>query len=546
MTRRPEEGYQVRSRLQARPSVRGRIAAALVGIAVIGWAAATLTSERPVTSDATGPPTPRISLRPGETARPTIPPAIEVRPGAPVLLLPLVLRGQSAPGLGDRASLAWLAPGLGTIRSEPDPSWAQWLFFRDNGSVRCICIEPAGNSQGSGVLHVMDWDAGGGALRDWFVDWAVPDRDAPALFDAALDPRGEGVTLATATHAVGGWTVRVDRVESGQVVARAAVGTILDSDVGESRISEVRVWISPDGGHARVRLGTTRNHLIQPEGPAASFTWLVPIVEGAPGKADAIPAAEDDRDGAQCGKEGWATATDFVTLCFAFDSDAGQPSTTIDVQSLDGSASRQVIPAVVSFGFEPAGWLMDATASILYLYDGLSTRIFRVEVPSLEVTERELPRPAAGGGFDPEAARPEPEPVDTLWQSGAPASSLWSSSIVGSPDGSLLYVAGNPPPSVEFESQFSSTGIWVLDAATLAVVDHWQPEAEYLWLGLTPDGRYVMAFGSPSSAEIQAHGNYGPLLTFHDAASGAAVLIIRSVVTQLGSEPYFPLQGPAL
>jgi hypothetical protein len=85
----------------------------------------------------------------------------------------------------------------------------------------------------------------------------------------------------------------------------------------------------------------------------------------------------------------------------------------------------------------------------------------------------------------------------------------------------------------------------VLDAATLAVVDHWRPEAGYLWIGLTIDGRYLMAFGSPSDAEIRAFGNHGPQLTFHDTGSGAAVLVIRSAVQQLGSEPYFPLPRPA-
>src|SRR6266496_3886829 len=101
MSRRPEEGYEVRSRLQNRPSLRGRIAVALVVVVAAAWTAATLTPRPPATAQPTGRSTSGPSLRPGASVAPTLPPAIEVREGAPLVALPLMLRGPNPPQLGD-------------------------------------------------------------------------------------------------------------------------------------------------------------------------------------------------------------------------------------------------------------------------------------------------------------------------------------------------------------------------------------------------------------------------------------------------------------
>ena len=65
-----------------------------------------------------------------------------------------------------------------------------------------------------------------------------------------------------------------------------------------------------------------------------------------------------------------------------------------------------------------------------------------------------------------------------------------------------------------------SAGIFVVDPGTLALLDRWDPDAQYFAVQPIDDGSIVVAAGAPA---VDADGNDVPWqasLTFHDATDG--------------------------
>ena len=143
-------------------------------------------------------------------------------------------------------------------------------------------------------------------------------------------------------------------------------------------------------------------------------------------------------------------------------------------------------------------------------------------------------------------------PIESAWPVGRAGRAAWvageagrgttTDSFVGSPDGSVLYAAGRDPDTEPLET--ISNGIYAFDAETLAVIGHWVPIATYESLGITADGRYLMALGPPTPVEAATQGNVGPSLVLHDARSGEAVAILRRVPGSLGGVPAFLVPRP--
>lgn len=93
-----------------------------------------------------------------------------------------------------------------------------------------------------------------------------------------------------------------------------------------------------------------------------------------------------------------------------------------------------------------------------------------------------------------------------------------SPALVMSPDGKRLYALGMLPDS--FAPAGRSTGIWVFDARTLDLLDHWEPRALLNSLAVSADGRFVYAAGVPG---FDAGGRETPWpasVTVYDATTG--------------------------
>src|SRR2546423_7409120 len=127
MTGRPDEGYQVAARIEARSSRRGQLLAVLAAALVLTWVGVTLadrvSGDSPGRSGDAGPP--GSGLVAGGSVEPTsspggplpaYPPAVEIfRPTAPLGRLPVVLGG-----------LGWLDPANGTFDRALGLGLGQW------------------------------------------------------------------------------------------------------------------------------------------------------------------------------------------------------------------------------------------------------------------------------------------------------------------------------------------------------------------------------------------------------------------------------------
>jgi hypothetical protein len=96
--------------------------------------------------------------------------------------------------------------------------------------------------------------------------------------------------------------------------------------------------------------------------------------------------------------------------------------------------------------------------------------------------------------------------------------------MAAAPDGSRLYLVGYDAAKQSERGNQVSAGIFVVDPGTLALLDRWDPDAQYFAVQPIEDGSIVVAAGAPA---VDAEGSSVPWqasLTFHDASDGRILL----------------------
>jgi DNA-binding beta-propeller fold protein YncE len=98
--------------------------------------------------------------------------------------------------------------------------------------------------------------------------------------------------------------------------------------------------------------------------------------------------------------------------------------------------------------------------------------------------------------------------------------------LVLSPDGRRAYAIGAGPNN-------TSTGVWVFDATTLELLDHWQPRAVLNSIAVSADGRFVYVTGAPRF-DVDGNQNLSWLasVTVYDASSGEQQLLYGEVASE--------------
>lgn len=507
MSGRRDDGYQVRYRLDSSPTRGNKVAVVAAGLVGVAWLAATLTAPpRPAEIVRADPTAVSTSL---ETSRrldtgPTFPPLVErVSP----------IGSRVIPVLGYEG-LGWLETRRGTLKVADEARGPQWLFMWADGSTLCVCDIGPGQRALVGYSPI-------GELTS-----SVPLDDWPAkpglrtITDVELDPANRLLYLAWAR--VGPedrWSLWLNRIalDTGAPMTRK-VAEGRDTDL-PGRAASLSMWLSPDARHARLRLEIT-------EGVSAANahvgTWRVDIGGSEPGEV--VPEDEPEfKAGTRCFAEGWATRREFVAACTSLQPDGGE-LVRVRSSSIDGTVRD------VDLGPTPEqlAWIMSGTSGRLFLWAPRAHRLWRIDVPSLDVHVREL---LSADAFPevPEASWPVPGHDHVAWSPrGFQPGSFTAdrSPLLGSHDGTVVYAAGYGQLRSDIGTS-ESTGIWAIDAASLAVVDRWPAFGTYNALGMTPDGGYVVGFGDPTINELVAFGNIGPTMAFHDARLGSVALILR-------------------
>jgi len=540
MTGRPDDGYRVAARIESRSGRRSWLTALFAGGLVVVLAGLAIADRLNPDSRAPGsPPAGEASASrpgaPGATVG-TLPPVVEIlQPDQSIGEVPVVVRG-----------LSWLEPIRGLLDPPFPQARAEWPFVLPDGSVVCACLDLADQAP-DGSLRVLAFDRGANvkgarSIPDW-----LPAGGTSYLGDVVLNPFGTSIVATTAIQAGATWDLRVAVIPidpDAPVMERTTTGLDL-SMVGEPPRLDLHSYVSPDGRRLRISIERVGDDLNPVAGAARS--WLVPLSAAAVGPPAEIADPWADTSSQVCTQRAWARTTLFVQICRSTQADeSGARATFLRLDGGRGHGTEIGLSSLPSD--DPEGWLVDGTNGIVYGWSATTHHLYRVDLATGVVRDRILGQGVGeplDPAHDPIEASPPPEGSErVLWQPLVSAGQPTMSPLVGSPDGRLLYAAGLAWQPGVVSPGMGTTGIWVFDAASMAVVGHWGAAANYQALGLTPGGRFVMGVGGPGNDEFSAFGNHGSELALHDRTDGSVVEILRQLDLRLGGVPYLlPIGG---
>jgi hypothetical protein len=539
MSGRPEDGYRVRVRLESGGGRRSGgpalavVALVVVGLVVFGSRLADLAAvdSSPLLTASPGAPQPTFEAPP-----PVETPLVEIGSGIPPRS-PLPMR---------TGGLDWLDPATGVVSSAEDGTSTDWLFELPGGGVLSAYLEGGSSSPARSALHLRVYGAHGGTIRDIVVrTWEQAVNDV--MLDIALDPDAGTVLVASATWTEAGWILQLERLgyEFGAVPFQRDLGIVTHEELQAATLYPPRISMSPDGSRVRVRI-TTQPHEEPRPGPAlVERTWIVPLSEEDFGEPREVADAFPGPDPAFCPAEGWATATDYVWLCQTPAIDESQLiEVFLRVEHGNGSAEQ------VSLGQHPPdtgmGWQVDGRAGIVYGWSSGDRHLYRYDVAHDSLTQRAIDSCEAPIEQLSEASLPPRSAAPTLWSPITRASDIWQSPLAGSADGTQLFAMSIPSGFVGASpAACEQVGVWVFDAATLAIVGAWAPLGYVTQIALTPDGEMVVVgsldpetrFGQPIARSVVA---------FYAVDGGGLAEVIRGVVDPFGANPFFLPLGPPL
>ena len=535
-----ETGYRVGVRFESQPSRRPRLIATLTGVAIV--IAIGLGIVGPGLQ---GPP---------------VQPALEEVPSADDGVIPTrlpVLTVANARTADERfpvlsGGLRWLDAGTGSMLGQSTVSGGSgWIFAGRDGSAICVCYDSPWSQDGTVErVTVVEYDTLGREInRGVAAELTSPSRTFDAILrDVAVAPDRAALYMAAAIRDAAGWAVSLDTIDVDRLADAQArfssldLGRVTPPATG-AIMGDPTVRVSPDGRWVRVSVHYAPRRSIDPQAPWTEQVWLVDLAGGGGPVVRQLPDRATDDPG-RCDGEAWATNTDYVVLCRQTVGDSRRP--VARVEDIDGRQVEHELGDAI--GRDDLDWLVDAAAGVVYRWSRYSHALARLDVRTGNVSSRSL-----GASADEIAAvQPagEPWPVSrgdevAAWAQVQAASSLGHPRLVGSRDGSLLYAIGmrSTPGELSSGPLQASTGIWVFEARTLALLARWPAAAMYDEIGLTPDGRFVLAAGLEGVTADGRVADWASSLTFHDALGGSVAEQIGDIVGPEGFPVTFLVPG---
>jgi hypothetical protein len=289
-----------------------------------------------------------------------------------------------------------------------------------------------------------------------------------------------------------------------------------DARPGGAPPDGVYVWAnwlakSPDGAY----LAATVNYSeVEGDTWTNGFReWLVPLSAGQP--RSPVPVAA----GAQLDPDSWCIGPPefidnelLVQVCTSPDG----PRTGFHVRRIttEGeSLATWDLPANPNEQWYALSMALDRSRRGVLTWDPVQHSIARVSMDDGAVLVRDVAR----------SMLPESRPSNGRGFFGA------DPGLVVSPNGQRVYALGfGLGPS----DGGTPTGIWVFDAETLNLVDHWEPRAMLTSLAVSADGQFVYAAGA-NGFDVQGNQNPWPSsVTVYDAATGEIQVIYGDVSSE--------------
>ena len=380
------------------------------------------------------------------------------------------------------------------------------VVWRDGETYVCVCVirDNGVNTSTAVGLEFGRFDQSGERLEQRDIvalDGIVPVPEMTEGFNvtATMDAAGTTLFVVDAVRRPPVWQVELHVVDvaSGDLLDSA----ILDSfpvDLEEpvpsasprldgSPPDGVYVWanmiaVAPEGGTAYVMVG--RSDVRRGEWTGSNVEYLVPIREGE--TADAIEVPSDVSLGPErscLGRPSFVDSELLVQVCGG-QRVSGQYWTVRRLTTAGESLGDWPIGAAGVDGSAVSS-LIDRDRRSVYLWDAFRHLVSRVDSDTGRATE----------GVVEDALVPgDREQSGRGWVGVDPG-------LVTSGDRTRLYALGLEAGTGDAAR---STGVWVFDATTLELLDHWPPRALLTSLAVSDDGRFVFAVGA---AGYDADGN---------------------------------------
>ena len=398
------------------------------------------------------------------------------------------------------------------------------LVRRADGALACLCFDTDGYARPPtptrrSVPNVQPGGSRGGDVHPGGLH-GIPDprpaaqKDQPAHIatQTSVSPDGRLGFVGWAAREPPVWHSGVIVVDmtTGAVVARLVLPDVSTgpADAPEQAIAP-RVAMSPGGDRLLVTATTydfgptsvdyhetSTHHVATVDGTAVgTLTAFAPAAACGDGQNDA-GIASDGSAWLTCWTNGGGLQTvrriapDGTALGDTFVDSAGEGGTT--TVAADGSA--------------------------LWSWSPTTRTLTRVDLRTGQDRSTTAPAP-------PTSARPDPLAALGRWFAPAAGAKVFlDPGIVISPDGSRIYALGidRDPSGSPFGG---SSGIFVFDARTLAPIDHWVPEADYISIAVSEDGRWVYAAGAPGVDMAGRSAPFDASITVHDATDGSVDLV---------------------
>lgn len=519
----------------ARLGLVGRSTAAALALTVIvAIVAALLSTQVGLQPNASQPPNasaPAVggSTSPSRSAGPT--PLATPLPSLAAFGPPIAPRSLLVQGIETQA-ISIPDGQVHRLAAAPTATTSAQILPLPDGRYLCACGQDAVTSDSyTHRVRVQLMDASGTVQRSFSAGTYVGTVDptvsgAEAATYAALSPDGTTLLQAYTWLTSGGWQVGIDVYDlaSGTRQQRFSLGLVPLDTTGLAGLASPVGWgpllqIAPDGRHVVLALPTAAGN-----GTVVAERWWSAALSGDRLSSPvAFPPGASTLKGTDCltfgstglgltGSAGaFASADVYVEQC-GYGSQQRLRRMDLTGRSLGDVA----LPA--DFGQTgPAAVAIDTASGIYYGWDPFSGRLLRIDVATGRIDGSVLVAKPSAASSDPLAA------LGRWLSPSALAKTYLDPAMALSPDGSRLYLIGSTADG--FAAVGTSTGVQVVDAQTLALLDHWPPSADLDSIAVSRDGNLIYALGGPVQGQPAS-------LTVYDAASGQ----VRLVLGNLGSD----------
>jgi len=373
-----------------------------------------------------------------------------------------------------------------------------------------------------------------------------PASDFYDRFDLELAPDGRTAYLASATRSGNAWTVAVETidVQAGKLTGHLDLGSVdatpmagpsppPDQGVNDSYLAGPLIRLSPDGRRLLVWTWVDRYTWNGEQGSSTPMAWTIDLeVAGggvALGHPTAFAEAAADRL-RQCVWAAWTAADEITAICWP----RYQGTMTLGASILRADLSEvrrtDITGRRQDWFAEP---ILDQANRAVYLWQPTGHALHRLDIDQGRADRIDVDPDATVGGPGTGSGAP-PSGKQPQWSTMQSDLRLWNiPQVIPEQGGSRLFAIGSTQNGRgDGGADFASTtGIWVFDAREFTVVDRWAPVAAYNSLGISDDGRWLMAAGIPGVDADGKPATWQASLTILDAADGRPALQLGSLGT---------------